>query len=165
LRVATALTRDVFSAADDRTVLLLTHQQCGEPWLLDIRAISGHVFGVDGKRRAVWRAKYRLPDGRQVQRTIGRVWTERGRPPEGYCTAQAWLREVLDQAERGVLPGMVRTGRTFAERQRSTCGISLTTGNAGRRRCGTRVRWSAITCRLGTHWHRIRSQVDLPLSR
>src|SRR4051795_5819456 len=82
------------------------------------RAISGHVFRVDGKRRSVWRAKYRLPDGRQVQTTIGRVWTERGRPPEGYFTkrtAAAWLRDVLDQAERGVLPGMVRTGRTFAE--------------------------------------------------
>jgi integrase len=65
----------------------------------------------------VWRAKYRLPDGRQVQRTIGRVCTDRGRPPDGYFrkrTAQVWLRDVLDQAERGVLPGMVRTGRTFA---------------------------------------------------
>src|SRR3954464_9144514 len=82
------------------------------------RAISGHAFRVEGKRRSVWRAKYRLPDGRQVQTTIGLVWTERGRPPDGYFTkrtAQAWLRDVLDQAERGVLPGMVRTGRTFAE--------------------------------------------------
>jgi integrase len=81
------------------------------------RAISGHVFRIDGKRRPIWRAKYRLPDGRQVQRTIGKVWTERGRPPEGYFTkrtAEAWLRDVLDQAERGTLPGMVRTGRTFA---------------------------------------------------
>jgi len=25
------------------------------------RAISGHVFRVDGKRHSVWRAKYRLP--------------------------------------------------------------------------------------------------------
>jgi integrase len=65
----------------------------------------------------MWRAKYRLPDGRQVQRTIGKVWTERGRPPEGYFTkrtAEAWLRDVLNQAEHGTLPGMVRTGRTFA---------------------------------------------------
>src|SRR3954451_1051665 len=82
------------------------------------QAISGHVFRVDGKRRPVWRAKYRLPDGRQVQRTIGPVWTGRGRPPEGHFTrrtAEAWLRDVLHQAERGVLPGMVRTGRTFAD--------------------------------------------------
>jgi hypothetical protein len=82
------------------------------------RAISGHVFRADGKHQAVWRAKYRLPDGRQVQKTIGRVWTERGRPRAGYFTkrtAQAWLRDVLEQAERGVLPGMVRTRHTFAD--------------------------------------------------
>src|SRR3954451_23136141 len=57
------------------------------------RAISGHVFRVEGKRRPMWRAKYRLPDGRQVQRTIGKVWTERWRPPDGYFTtrtAEAW---------------------------------------------------------------------------
>jgi hypothetical protein len=47
------------------------------------RAISGHVFRVDGQRRSVWRAKYRLPDGRQVQTSIGRAWTERGRPRDG----------------------------------------------------------------------------------
>ena len=50
------------------------------------RPISGHVFRVDGRRRTVWRAKYRLPDGRQVQRTIGPAWTQRGRPPRGYYT-------------------------------------------------------------------------------
>ena len=42
---------------------------------------SGHVFRVEGRCRPVWRAKYRLPDGRQVQRTIGPAWTARGRPP------------------------------------------------------------------------------------
>jgi len=66
----------------------------------------------------VWYAKYRLPDGRQVQKKIGPAWTERGRPPAGYVTkrlAEAWLRSVLDQARRGTLPGMVRTGATFAD--------------------------------------------------
>jgi len=66
----------------------------------------------------VWYAKYRLPDGRQVQRKIGPAWTERGRPPAGYVTkrlAESWLRDVLDQARRGSLPGMVRTGATFAD--------------------------------------------------
>jgi integrase len=80
--------------------------------------ISGHVFRFEGKRRPVWRAKYRLPDGRQVKKTIGPAWTERGRPPAGYYTrrtAEAWLREVLDQAHAGTLPGMVRTGVTFAD--------------------------------------------------
>ena len=62
---------------------------------------SGHVFRLDRARGPVWYAKYRLPDGRQVQRKIGPAWTERGRPPAGYVTkrlAEAWLRDVLDQA-------------------------------------------------------------------
>jgi integrase len=63
-------------------------------------------------------AKYRLPDGRQVQRKLGPAWTGRGRPPAGYFTkrtAEAWLRDLLDEARRGTLPGMVRTGATFAD--------------------------------------------------
>src|SRR4051794_36347093 len=82
------------------------------------REPTGHVFRVDRKGGPVWYAKYRLPDGRQVQRKIGPAWTERGRPPAGYVTkrtAEAWLREVLGQARRGTLPGMLRTGATFAD--------------------------------------------------
>ena len=79
---------------------------------------TGHVFRVDRVRGPAWYAKYRLPDGRQVQRKLGPAWTERGRPPAGYYTkrtAEAWLRDVLDEARRGTLPGMVRTGATFAD--------------------------------------------------
>jgi hypothetical protein len=66
----------------------------------------------------VWFAKYRLPDGRQVQKKIGPAWTERGRPAAGYFTkrlAEDWLRERLDEARRGTLAGMVRTGASFAD--------------------------------------------------
>jgi integrase len=80
--------------------------------------ISGHVFRREGKRGAVWHAKYRLPDGRQVKARIGPAWTARGRPAEGFHTrrtAQAWLDQVLAEARRGELPGMVRTGATFAD--------------------------------------------------
>ena len=66
----------------------------------------------------MWYAKYRLPDGRQIQRKLGPAWTERGRPPDGYFTkrqAEDWLRDMLDQARRGLLPGMVRTGARFAD--------------------------------------------------
>ena len=41
---------------------------------------------------------------------------QRGRPAAGYFTkrtAEAWLRGVLDEARRGTLPGMVRTGVTL----------------------------------------------------
>jgi hypothetical protein len=66
----------------------------------------------------VWYAKYRLSDGHQVQKKIGPAWTERGRPPVGWFTkrtAEAWMRDVLDQARRGTLPGMVRIGVTFGD--------------------------------------------------
>jgi integrase len=82
------------------------------------RPPSGHVFRVEGKRGAVWFAKYRLPDGRQVQKKIGPAWSDRGRPPDGYYTkrqAEEWLRGVLEEARRGTLVGMVRTGATFAD--------------------------------------------------
>jgi integrase len=80
--------------------------------------ISGHVSRYDGKRRSVWRAKYRLPDGRQVKKTLGPAWTARGRPPAGYFTkrtAEAWLRRTLAEAAAGTLPGLVRTGASVAD--------------------------------------------------
>jgi integrase len=82
------------------------------------RPPSGHVFRAERKRGAVWYAKFRLPDGHQVQKRIGPAWSERGRPPAGYFTkrqAEEWLRGVFDQIRRGTLAGMVRTGATFAD--------------------------------------------------
>jgi len=82
------------------------------------RPVSGHVFRAERKHGPVWFAKYRLPDGRQVQKKLGPAWTQRGRPAAGYFTkrtAQAWLDETLSSARRGELQGMVRTGTTFAE--------------------------------------------------
>ena len=82
------------------------------------RPPTGPVFRVARARGPCWYAKYRLPDGSQVQKKLGPAWAERGRPPAGYFTkrlAEDWLRSTLDQARRGVLPGMVRTGATFAD--------------------------------------------------
>jgi integrase len=79
---------------------------------------SGHVYRVERKRGPVWYAKYRLPDGRQIKRKLGPAWAGRGRPPASYFTkrlAQDWLREVLDQARRGELPGLIQTGATLAD--------------------------------------------------
>src|SRR5664279_3601358 len=83
-----------------------------------IQIPTGHVFRVERARGPAWYAKYRLPDGRQVQKKLGPAWTDRGRPPAGYFTkrlAEAWLRELQEDARRGTLPGMVRTGATFAD--------------------------------------------------
>jgi integrase len=82
------------------------------------RPVSGHVYRLERKRATAWYAKYRLPDGRQVQKKLGPAWTKRGRPQVGYFTkqmAQAWLDETPATARRGELAGMVRTGTTFAE--------------------------------------------------
>jgi integrase len=82
------------------------------------RPISGHVFKRKGKRGAVWYAKLRLPDGRQQKKRLGLAWTEKTAPPDGYFTkgkAQAYLDELLRQARDGSLPGMVKTGKTFAD--------------------------------------------------
>ena len=53
-----------------------------------------------------------------MEKRLGPAWTERGRPPSGYFTkrtAEDSLRSTLEQARRGELPGMVRTGATFAD--------------------------------------------------
>ena len=87
----------------------------------DLRVLNpptGHVFRVERARGPAWYMKYRLPDGRQVQKKLGPAWTERGRPPAGYFTkrlAEDALRRTLDEARRGTLPGMVRTGATFGD--------------------------------------------------
>src|SRR4051812_39655743 len=79
--------------------------------------VSGHVFQIKRKRGPIWYAKYRLPDGRQVQRKVGPHWSDRSPPaPDRYfpkTTAKAWLDDVLAQARRGELPGQVRTGSSF----------------------------------------------------
>jgi integrase len=80
---------------------------------------TGHVFRVERARGPVWYAKYRLPDGRQVQKKLGPAWTDRGRPAAGYFTkrlAEVWLRTTLEDARRGTLPGMgPAAGVSFAE--------------------------------------------------
>src|SRR5581483_10421333 len=82
------------------------------------REPTGHVYRVRRIRTDSWYAKYRLPNGRQVQKKLGPAWTDRGRPPTGFFTkrtAEAWLNRTLDEVRRGTLPGMVRTNATFAD--------------------------------------------------
>ena len=56
----------------------------------------------------------------------------------GYFTkrlAEEWLRGVLEQARRGTLSGMVRTGATFADAAAEYCATSSTTGAESPRPC------------------------------
>jgi integrase len=86
-----------------------------------LRRASGHVFPWDRKRGRQFYAKFRLPDGRQVQKLLGPAWMGPGRPPSGYLTrkcAEAELRRILVDAEDGALAGMAKTGATFADAAR-----------------------------------------------
>jgi integrase len=79
---------------------------------------SGHVKLRKGRRGSTWYLKYRLPDGRQVQRRLGPAWGGRGRPPAGHYTrrmAEEELQEVLTDARRGELDAPITTGVTFAD--------------------------------------------------
>lgn len=88
----------------------MAYQRAREP--------TGVAFRVERRRGDQWYVKYRLPDGRQVQKRLGPAWTERGRPPAGFLTkrtAEAVLRDILDEARKGTLAGMVRTNATFSD--------------------------------------------------
>jgi integrase len=80
--------------------------------------VSGHVVLRQGSRGPVYYLKYRLPDGRQVKRRLGRAWTERGRAPAGYYTqrtAEEALQAILTDARRGTLAGMTTVNAKFAD--------------------------------------------------
>ena len=62
-----------------RGVVLAIYEGYGE-------ASVGACFPVERKRGPAWYAKYRRPDGRQVQKKLGPAWTGRGRPAGGYLT-------------------------------------------------------------------------------
>ena len=44
---------------------------------------TGHTYLVKRKRGDQWYAKYRLPDGRQVQKRLGPAHTGHGTPARG----------------------------------------------------------------------------------
>lgn len=80
--------------------------------------VSGHVILRQGPRGPVYYLKYRLPDGRQIKRRLGKAWTERGRAPTGYYTprtAEEALQNILSDARRGTLAGMTTLNAKFAD--------------------------------------------------
>ena len=85
---------------------------------------SGYVFRLEKTRGASWWAKYRLPDGTQVKRKIGPVWTGRGRPAEGHLTkrlAEDWLHDRLEEVRRESAAAVAAPGpRCHAVRAAST---------------------------------------------
>lgn len=81
--------------------------------------VRGHVALIKRKRGGPrWQVKYRLPDGRQVKKIRGPVWTDRSRPPVGHYTrkaAEQALQAILTDARRGTLAGAEQTGATFRD--------------------------------------------------
>ena len=80
--------------------------------------VTGHVSVKRRKSGDQFYVKYRLPDGRQVQRRLGPAWVGPGRPPAGHYTrrtAREALQAILADARRGTLAGMETTGATFAD--------------------------------------------------
>ena len=55
-----------------------------------------------GKRGRVFYLRFRLPDGRHVQRKLGPEWTQRSRPPAGSEPVGDYLA-ALDDRRRAVL--------------------------------------------------------------
>jgi integrase len=81
--------------------------------------VTGHIHLMQRKRGPIWYMKYRLADGRQVQKLLGPAWTERSRPRAGYYTkrtAEEALNAILADARRGILPDShKRSGHTFGD--------------------------------------------------
>jgi len=84
--------------------------------------ISGHVFRKKRKSGDRWMAKWRDGEG-QHQAVLGKAWTKRGKPAEGYLTKQGAQREldaILSDARRNRLTSQPRRSSTvtFAEAAR-----------------------------------------------
>jgi integrase len=80
--------------------------------------ITGHVSLKQRQRGPVWYLKYRLADGRQVQKLLGPAWTEHGRPSAGYYTrkmAEEKLQATLTDLRRGTIENTTRADATFAD--------------------------------------------------
>jgi integrase len=84
---------------------------------------TGHVRIIERRGGPVAYAKLKLPDGREPQRRLGRLWTKRTRPPAGYLTraqAEARLEAILagDDPMVNLSPSHVTFNDACAERLR-----------------------------------------------
>jgi hypothetical protein len=110
---------------------------------------TGHVFRVERACGPARYMKYRLPNGRQVQRPA-RI--ERGRPPAGYFTKGLARGALRSCARRGSTGGRCRGSCGPARRSRTprpnTCATSSRTADASRRRFATTLDQRASAARV-----------------
>jgi integrase len=83
---------------------------------------TGHVEVRHLARGDVFYAKLKLADGTQPRRKLGKVWTKRSQPPDGYLTrsqAEARLAAILSgDTAVNIAPSRVTFGGACAERLR-----------------------------------------------
>lgn len=74
--------------------------------MTDERKATGFVRVIERAVGPVFYAQIRTPDGRRLQRRLGKVWSKRSRPADGYVTrAEAELRlsEILAGRDANVI--------------------------------------------------------------
>jgi integrase len=81
---------------------------------------TGYVRVIERAEGPVLYVKLKLPDGSQPQRRLGRLWTKRTRPPQGFLTrgqAEARLSTMLAGEDPGlnIAPTRVTFGRACDE--------------------------------------------------
>lgn len=61
--------------------------------------------------RPVWEMRYRLPSGKESSKVLGRAWTKKGRPPQGYLTEGDAVRKAgaFGEQHSADTPSMRRT--------------------------------------------------------
>ena len=117
------------------------------------QARAAHRPRLPARRRAALGLVREVPAaGRAAgpEARSGRRGPSAGARPAGHYTkrtAEAWLREVLDEARRGTLPGLVQTGATFADAAAEFLRyVEHDRSTASPRRCATTARSSRRTC-------------------
>lgn len=111
---------------------------------------SGHVFRVERVRGPVWYAKYRLPDGRQVQKKLGPAWGLGAPAPRLATSPNGWPTTGSGQhlSKHAAGPCRERSGPARHSRtpRPSSFDTASTIAPASRRRFVTTARTSTPTC-------------------
>jgi integrase len=81
---------------------------------------TGHVRTIERRDGPVFYAKLKLADGTEPQRRLGKAWTKRTKPPEGYLTrgmAETRVSAMLagDDPLVNIAPSRVNFGHAVAE--------------------------------------------------
>lgn len=87
-----------------------------------MKARTGYLHGslrlAPRKGYEVWELRYRLPNGKQSDKILGKAWTKQSRPPQGFLTrqqAEAAAQRFLDEHADSVPDDRKTFGRAVQE--------------------------------------------------